>query len=170
MRDCVWFFEILSFWVELKIWTSIMLITQKRGGHEKIWKFPDLTKLWWWGGCHRVTWQDNCRCEQRQWVRNHTELEWWPSWTIPAIFWQMPISPRCRNYESRNKSVMHQSEMEVYQIFLHQSIVRQLMKKWYIHHLPNFWLRWGSRKPTSQKTLVSRWIRSAVKSDFMVWK
>ena len=107
----------------------------RRGGHEKIWKFPDLTKIWWSRDCHWATWQDNCRCEERHWVRNYTELEWWPSWTIPAIFSYMPISPKCRNSQSRNNSVMHQSEMEVYQIFFHQSILRRLMKKWYIHHL-----------------------------------
>ena len=116
-------------------------VPHKEGGIKEIWKFPELTKIWWWGDCHWATWQDNCRCEQRHWVRNHTELEWWPSWTIPAIFWYMPISPRCRNCQSRNNSVMHQSEMEVYQIFFHQSILRRLMEDWYIHHLSDLSLR-----------------------------
>ena len=137
----VWFFKILSIWAKLKFWTSIMLITQSRGGIKKFWKFPVLTEYWWWAGCHWATWQHNFRWKQRHWVRNHTELEWWPSWTIPANFWYMPISSRSRNCQSRNNSVMHQSEMEVYQIFFHQSILRRLMEECYMHHLSDLWLR-----------------------------
>ena len=133
------------------------------GGMKKFWKFPDMTHFRGWADCQWATWQHNFRWELRQWVRNHTELEWWPSWTIPGIFWDVSISPKCRNFESRNNSVMHQSEMEVYQIFFHQSILRRLMKKWYIHHLFELSLCSDSRKPTSAKMLVRSWIRSPVK-------
>ena len=113
----------------------------REGGMKKFRKFPDLTIFRGWVDCQWTTWQHNFRWELRQWVRNHTELEWWPSWTIPGIFWYMPISPKCRNFESRNNSVMHQPEMEVYQIFFHQSILRRLMEECYIHHLSDLLLR-----------------------------
>ena len=157
MSQSVWFVEILSIWAELKIWTSIMRSPFSRGGMKKFWKFPDMTNFRRWADCQWATWQHNFRWELRQWVRNHTELEWWPSWTIPAIFWYMPISPRCRNCQSRNNSVMHQSEMEVYQIFFHQSIFHRLMNKWY----------WCTISPTSGfvKALGSPQVKKSVSGD-----
>ena len=135
----------------------------RRGGMKKYWKFPDLTHFRGWADWQWTTWQRNFRYGLRKWVRSKTDWQGWPFWTIPGIFWFVPISLEWRNFALGNNSLMHQSEMEVYQIFFHQSILRRLMDEWYMYHLSGLWLRQGSRKPTSRKTRVWSWIRSPVK-------
>ena len=110
------------------------------GGMMKIWKFPDMTHFRGWADWQWTTWQRNFRYGLRKWVRSKTDWEGWPFWTIPGIFWFVPISLEWRNFALGNNSLMHQSEMEVYQIFFHQSILRRLMKEWYMHHLSDLLL------------------------------
>ena len=133
--------KILAIWAELKIWTSIRRPRESEEGMKKYWKFPDLTNFRGWADWQWTTWQRNFRYGLRKWVRSKTDWQGWPFWTIPGIFWFVPISLEWRNFALGNNSLMHQSEMEVYQIFFHQSILRRLMEEWYMYHLSGLWLR-----------------------------